>query len=68
MHISGRMVLWDVERLKIVMIRLNVRPFGNGKAHALKDRADLFHYLGDGMELAKQQSTTGKAEIHVFGS
>ena len=51
LHISGRVVLRDIQRFKIVVIRLNIRPFGNGEPQGGEDLYDFFQGLGYGMFL-----------------
>ena len=42
---AGRMMTGDVQRVKIIPIGINSRPFGHGKTHIRKDCGYFFHDL-----------------------
>lgn len=43
-------MLWrDVQRIKVIPIRFDLRAFGDGKAHIGEDRGQFFHHLADRM-------------------
>ena len=65
MHITGRVVGRDIECFKIVVIKLNIRPFGNGKSHSLENRTGFLHNLRYRMQFAKLCSSAWKAEISI---
>ena len=50
MHLPRRMLGRDVERLEIVPVVLDVRPFGDGEAHVGEDRDDLVGDLAHRMD------------------
>ena len=49
-HLARRMAGREVELGEIVVVALDVRPFGDGEAHLGEDRGDLVHHLADRMD------------------
>ncbi len=64
LHVPRRMVLGDVQRLEIIIIQLDFRPFHHRKAKTGKDSADLFPDLRDRMETAVPDGPPGKRDVH----
>ena len=52
MHVARRMVFREIQLGEIVVVGLDVRPFGDGKAHVGEDRGHLVGHLGDRMDAA----------------
>ena len=51
-HVARRMVFREIELGEIVVVGLDVRPFGDGKAHVGEDRGQFVDHLGDRMDAA----------------
>jgi hypothetical protein len=51
-HLARRMADGEVERGEIVVVGLDIRPFGDGKAHVAEDRGDLVDDLADRVDAA----------------
>ena len=51
-HIARRMAGREVELGEIVVVALDVRPFGDGEAHLGENGGDLVHHLADRMDAA----------------
>ena len=49
-HLARRMAGREVELGEIVVVALDVRPFGDGEAHVGENRGDLVHHLADRMD------------------
>src|ERR1700722_7833632 len=49
-HLARRMSRREVELSEIVVVALDVRPFGDGKAHLGENGGDLVHHLADWMD------------------
>ncbi len=47
LHVAGRMVARDVERLEVVEVVLDLRTFGHPETEAGKDGDDLLGHQGD---------------------
>ena len=53
-HLGPRRVMTgNVQRIEIVPVILDLRPFGHRKAHIGENRRDLFCHLADGVDRAK---------------
>ena len=66
LHIPGRMILGNIQGLKIVVIRLDFRTFHDGKPKAGKDRADFLTDLGNRVELPRFDPPPRKGDIDLF--
>ena len=51
-HLAGRMALGEVQRGEVVVVGLDVRPFGDREAHVGEDRGELVDHLADRMDAA----------------
>ena len=51
-HLARGMAGREVELGEIVVVALDVRPFGDGKAHLSENGGDLVHHLADRMDAA----------------
>ena len=51
-HLARGVTGREVELGEIVIVALDVRPFGDGKAHVGEYRHDLVHHLADRMNAA----------------
>ena len=52
MHLARRMVGLEVELGEVVVVGLDVRPFGDRKAHVGEDRGQFVDHLADRMNAA----------------
>ena len=52
MHVARRMVFREIQFGEVVVVGLDVRPFGDGKAHVGEDRGQFVGHLGDRMDAA----------------
>ena len=68
LHVSGRMVLIQVEGCEIVPVVLNLRPFSYGETHALEDRHDAVAHEGYGMATAGRQRVARKRGVDPVGT
>ena len=53
MHFARRMARREVELGEIIVVALDVRPFGDRKAHLGENGDDLVHHLADRMDAAR---------------
>ena len=62
MHLARRVAGGEVQRREIVVVGLDVRPFGDREAHIGEDGGDLVDHLPDRMDAAPSRppSRTGK--------
>ena len=51
-HLARRMADREIERGEIVVVGLDVRPFGDREAEVGEDRGDLVDHLADRMDAA----------------
>ena len=56
--LAGRVLGRDVEGGEVVEIVLDMRPFGDRKAHLAKDRDDLVDRLADRVDAAGRRRTS----------
>ncbi len=66
LHLSGRMSLWDIEGLKIVIIQFHLGSFDHLEAQAGKDLNDLIQSLSDRMLFPEGNLPAGKGDIDPF--
>ena len=52
MHVARRMVFREIQLGEIVVVGLDVRPFGDGEAHVGEDRGQFVGHLRDRMDAA----------------
>src|SRR6516165_6999930 len=52
LHLPRRMAFREVELGEIVVVSLDIGPFGDRESHVGEDRGELIHYLADGMDAA----------------
>ncbi len=68
-HLGPRgVVTGDVERVEIVPVGFDARPFGDGKAHLGKDRGDLFRHLTDRVQRALTGGPGRQGHVKPFGA
>ena len=48
-HVAGRMALGEIELGEVVVVGLDVRPFGDGETHVGEDRGEFVDHLADRM-------------------
>ena len=55
-HLARRMARREVQRGEIVVVGLDVRPFGDREAHVGEDRGDLVDHLADRVDAAASRA------------
>ena len=60
------MVPGDIQRVKVIPIGFNLRPFGDAKPHVGKDRCDLFCDLADRVDRSHGATTGWQCHIQPF--
>ena len=63
----GGVMAGNVQRVEIVPVGFDLRPFGDGKAHIGKDRRDLFPDLRHGVHGAGAAVTPRQGHVQPFG-
>ena len=68
-HLARRMAEREVERGEIVVVGLDVRPFGDGEAEIGEDRRDLVDDLADRMDAAglERRRADGQGDVDALG-
>ena len=61
-----RVVAGDVQRVEVVPIGLNLRPFGHGEAHIGENRGDFFGDLADRMDRALPPVSRRQGHVEPF--
>ena len=64
-HLTRRMAFREIQRGEIVVIGLDVRPFGDRKAHVGEDRGDLVDHLADRVDAAALGRRLPHRQRHV---
>ncbi len=68
-HLGARRVLGgDVQRVEIVPVGLDVRAFGDGKAHLGEDRRQLVRDLADRMDRALRRRAGRERDVQPLGA
>ena len=67
LRIARRMVGRKVQRLKIVVVAFDLRPFGNGITHGDEDRDDLIHRAQHRMPHAQLAMNAGQGYVDALG-
>ena len=58
---------WDVERLEVVIVVLDLRAFGNAVADVGEELLDSFQSPGDRMQTARGLATARQGHINRLG-
>ena len=56
----------NVQRVKVIPIAVNARPFGDAKAHVGKNGCDLFGHLADWVNGALARGARGQCHVQPF--
>ncbi len=64
LHVPGRVIPGDVERLEVVEVRLHFRPLGDGEAQAQKDLDDLVLDEGEWVQGSHRRAPAREREVH----
>ncbi len=64
-HLARRMAGREVELGEIVVVALDVRPFGDGEAHLGENGGDLVHHLADRMDAPGLDAGQGNGQRDV---
>ena len=64
-HLARRMAGREVELGEIVVVALDVRPFGDGEAHLGENGDDLVHHLADRMDAPGLDAGQGNRQRDV---
>ena len=67
LHGTGRMVRRNVERLEVVVVVFELRPFHNLESDSLKQRRDSLEGASDRMQAAARLTTPRQRDIKPFG-
>ena len=67
LSVARRMVRRKVERLEVVVVGLDLRPFAHGVAHRLEDGDDLVHHAQHGMFYADGALDAGEGDVEALG-
>ena len=67
LHIAGRMVGGNVERIEVVELRFHFRSIEHAESHGAEEVFDLPLDLSDRMQSAGRDTCGGDSEIHPFG-
>ena len=63
---AGRVMRRDVERVKVIPISIDARPFCHREPHFGKDCRDLFGHLADRVDRALAHRAGGQGDIQPF--
>ena len=68
-HVAGRMTFREVELGEIIVVGLDIGPFGDREPHVDEDRGELVHDLADGMDAAdlRRRLAHRQRDVHGFG-
>ncbi len=68
-HFARRMAGGKIQLGEIVIVDLDIRTFGDGKAHVSKDRGQFIHHLTDRMNAAGDGPALahGQGDVHLLG-
>ena len=68
-HVAGRMTFREVELGEIIVVGLDIGPFGDREPHVGEDRGELVHDLADGMDAAdlRRRLAHRQRDVHGFG-
>ena len=58
----------NVQRVKVVPVRFDLRPFGHRKAHVGKDRRQFLHHLRNRVDGAAWAGAGGQGDIEPFAA
>ena len=67
LHIARGVILRQVERLKVVVVRLNLRAFLYRKAHLQKDFLDAVQRDRERMEMSDLHRAAGQRDVDLLG-
>ncbi len=67
MHLPRRVAFGEVERGEVVVVGLDVRPFGDGKPHIGEDGGDLVHHLADRVNASDRKRVGPGRQCDVDG-
>ena len=68
LHLAGRMVRTEVQRVEVIPFGFHFRTVGNLPAHGNKEVLDILHQLRQRMAGAKRLAVDRQGHIHGFGS
>ena len=65
LHVAGRMIRGEIELGEIVVVGLDVRSLGDGKAHVGEDRGHFVEHLGERMHAADLGRRLAHRQRHI---
>ncbi len=65
MHLARRMAGREIELGEVIVVALDVRPFGDGEAHFGENGGDLVHHLADRMDATGLDAVQGNRQRDV---
>jgi hypothetical protein len=67
MHRPGRVMAWDVERFKVVVVVFDLWAFGNAVANAGEELLNALQSPGDRVQTARGLATARQCHVDGFG-
>ena len=67
LHITRRVVFWQIHPLKVIIILFNLISIDNLEAHAQENIFNFLRGLGQHMAIAQGNFTTWQGHIQAFG-
>ena len=67
MHRPGRVMAWDVERLKVVIIVFDLRAFGDAVADVSEELFDAFQSPGNRMQTTCGLAAARQGHVNRLG-
>ena len=70
MHLARRMAFGEIQLGEVVVVGLDVRTFGDGKAHVGEDRREFVHHLAERMNAAllPRRLAQGQRDVDGLGA
>ena len=66
-HVARRMVRRKIQLGKIIIVALDIRPFGDGKAHIGENHREFVHHLADRVDAARLDPMRTHRQRHIDG-
>ena len=68
LHIARRMIRWQIQRLEVVVIAFDFRPFRNLKTEASENALGIVHNLGQRVQMALWHARARERHVQRFAS
>jgi hypothetical protein len=66
-HVTRRVIGRDAERLEVIPVPLDFRPFGDLEAHAREGGEHVAHGLSNGVQAPPRCGEAGEGDVQAFG-